>query len=58
MMGRFATGVTVVVYPDAVWYGRVTLADVEEIVDRHLLGGEPVARLRIDEPAKGPDAQP
>ena len=40
-------GPTVVVYPDAVWYGGVTLGDVAEIVDRHLAGGVPVARLRL-----------
>ena len=36
-----------VVYPDGVWYGRVTLADVDEIVEKHLVGGEPVDRLRL-----------
>ncbi len=40
-------GVTVVVYPDDVWYGGVTVADVAEIVDRHVLGGEVVHRLRL-----------
>ena len=40
-------GATVVVYPEAVWYGGVTEADVAEIVERHLVGGEPVERLRI-----------
>lgn len=40
-------GPTVVVYPDGVWYGHVTEADVPEIVERHLVGGEPVARLRL-----------
>jgi (2Fe-2S) ferredoxin len=40
-------GPTVVVYPDAVWYGGVTAADVDEIVNRHLVAGEPVARLRL-----------
>ena len=30
------TGVSIVVYPENVWYGHVTLADVEEIVDPHL----------------------
>ena len=40
-------GPTVVVYPEAVWYGHVTLADVEEIVQSHILGDQPVERLRI-----------
>ncbi|MEZ4403035.1 MAG: (2Fe-2S) ferredoxin domain-containing protein [Kofleriaceae bacterium] len=45
-------GVAVVVYPEQVWYGGVTVDDVPEIVRRHLVGGEPVERLRI------PDAPP
>ncbi len=40
-------GPTVVVYPDAVWYGRVQQADVEEIVTSHIVGGKPVERLII-----------
>jgi (2Fe-2S) ferredoxin len=40
-------GPTVVVYPDAVWYGRVTAADVDEIIESHILGGKPVERLLI-----------
>lgn len=40
-------GVTVVVYPEAVWYGFVTLADVDEIVESHLVNGMPVERLRL-----------
>jgi (2Fe-2S) ferredoxin len=38
-------GVSVVVYPEAVWYGGVRPGDVEEIVTRHIIGGEPVQRL-------------
>ena len=38
-------GPTVVVYPEAVWYGGVTPADVDEIVESHLVGGNPVERL-------------
>lgn len=44
-------GVTVVVYPDDVWYGGVTVADVAEIVDRHVIGGKVVERLRIPDEA-------
>jgi len=40
-------GPTVVVYPDAVWYGRVTAADVDEIIESHIIGGKPVERLQI-----------
>jgi len=44
-------GVTVVVYPEQVWYGHVTAADIPEIVDKHLIGGEVVARLMLpDQP--------
>ena len=40
-------GCSMVVYPEAVWYGQVTEADVPEIVE-HLAGGAPVARLRVE----------
>lgn len=39
-------GVTVLVEPDHFFYGRVTVADVPEIVDG-LISGEPVKRLVI-----------
>ncbi len=39
-------GVSVVVYPEQVWYGGVTVADVAEIVEEHLVNGRPVGRLR------------
>ena len=40
-------GPTVVVYPDAVWYGFVRESDIDEIIDSHILGGTPIARLRL-----------
>ncbi|HEY1817980.1 MAG TPA: (2Fe-2S) ferredoxin domain-containing protein [Kofleriaceae bacterium] len=44
-------GVTVVVYPEQVWYGHVTVADVAEIVESHIVGGKPVERLLLpDQP--------
>jgi (2Fe-2S) ferredoxin len=40
-------GPVVVVYPEQVWYGGVTPEDVEEIVEKHLVGGQVVERLLI-----------
>lgn len=40
-------GPNLVVYPDSVWYGHVTEADVDEIIESHIVGGKPVERLRI-----------
>ncbi|MGB8477498.1 MAG: (2Fe-2S) ferredoxin domain-containing protein [Acidobacteriaceae bacterium] len=42
-------GPTVVVYPEAVWYGHVSEADVDEIVASHLVAGRPVKRLLLAE---------
>jgi len=47
-------GVTVVVYPEQVWYGGVTVDDIPELIDKHLVGGEVVERLRLpDQPHLG-----
>ena len=47
-----ALGASVVVYPEAVWYGKVTPDDVAEITESHLVRGIPVERLRM--PAGAP----
>jgi (2Fe-2S) ferredoxin len=52
-----AHGPTVVVYPEGVWYGGVTPADVPEIVERHLVDGEPVERLRVRALEDGPEGR-
>jgi len=46
-LDQCAHGVTVVVYPEAVWYGHVTVDDAEEIFRSHVLAGVPVERLRL-----------
>jgi (2Fe-2S) ferredoxin len=40
-------GPTVVIYPQAIWYGGVTLADVPRIVEETILHGRVLEDLRI-----------
>ncbi len=42
-------GPSVVVYPEGVWYGGVTVSDIDEIIESHIVGGKPVERLVIPE---------
>ncbi len=44
-IGPCDIGPNVLVYPEGILYVGVVKADVEEIFDRHLIGGEPVSRL-------------
>ncbi|SHI58943.1 (2Fe-2S) ferredoxin [Dethiosulfatibacter aminovorans DSM 17477] len=46
-LGLCTQGPVVIVYPEGVWYGKVTPDDVEEIVESHIEGGEIVSRLEI-----------
>jgi (2Fe-2S) ferredoxin len=46
-LDRCSEGPVVVVYPDEVWYRYVDREDIDEIIDSHLLQGQPVDRLRI-----------
>ena len=46
-LGSCGMGPTVVVYPEGVWYGKVGVKDVDEIMDQHVLGGKPVERLLL-----------
>ena len=45
-LDQCATGVTVLVEPDHFFYGRITVADVPEIVDG-LVNGQPVEHLLV-----------
>jgi len=43
-------GPSLVVYPEGTWYTYVDEADIDEIVDSHLVNGKIVERLLIDQP--------
>lgn len=49
-------GITVVIYPEGIWYGGVTREDVVEIIEKTILEGEVIPRLLIDSPRYAPDA--
>ena len=46
-LDRCDEGPTIVVYPEGVWYTYVDQHDVDEIIDKHLVNGQIVERLRI-----------
>lgn len=46
-LGRCEKGPVMVVYPQETWYSFIDQSDVDEIIERHLLGGEIVERLKI-----------
>ena len=46
-LDRCEEGPVVVVYPEGTWYTYADLADVDEIVDEHLVHGRVVKRLQI-----------
>lgn len=48
-VGFCSVGPAVLVYPEGVWYAQVSVEDVDEIVDDHLIGGNPVERLVLIE---------
>jgi NADH:ubiquinone oxidoreductase subunit F (NADH-binding)/(2Fe-2S) ferredoxin/NAD-dependent dihydropyrimidine dehydrogenase PreA subunit len=51
--GFCAAGPIVVVQPEGVFYQKVKAADLEEIVDSHLMNGKPVERLLHTDPVSG-----
>ena len=47
-LDRCELGPTMVVYPEGVWYTYASTADVDEILQRHLIEGGRVARLMLE----------
>ncbi|MFZ0391472.1 MAG: (2Fe-2S) ferredoxin domain-containing protein [Calditrichia bacterium] len=44
-LGTCNQGISMVIYPQGIWYGKVTTADIPEILEETLLGGRIVERL-------------
>ena len=53
-LGPCAAGPTIVVYPDNVWYQKVSPNDVAEILEQHVIKGQPVQRLLLPDEVWGP----
>lgn len=48
-VGPCGNGPSVLVYPEGVMYGGVGKDDVDAIIEEHLLGDQPVERLKVPE---------
>ncbi|MFV1984467.1 MAG: ferredoxin [Thiohalomonadales bacterium] len=46
-MDRCTEGPVLVVYPDGVWYTYIDEEDIDEIIEKHVINGNIVERLKI-----------
>lgn len=51
-LSQCLTGISVRIWPDQIYYGKVKGEDIETIIQEHLIDGNPVARLQIEPQAK------
>lgn len=47
-LDRCELGPVLVVYPDETWYTFMDESDIDEIIESHLINGQPVDRLKVD----------
>ena len=47
-LDRCELGPVMVIYPEGVWYAVKTEADIDEIIETHLVGGGRVERLMLE----------
>lgn len=47
-LGRCGLGPCLVIYPEGVWYSYASFADIDEIIDSHLISGVLAQELIID----------
>lgn len=53
-MERCELGPSMVIYPEGIWYTYSSKEDIDEILDRHIVNGELVERLILDNDQKVP----
>lgn len=46
-LGRCQQGPAMVIYPEGTWYTYSSIADIDEIIESHVLNGVPVERLLL-----------
>ena len=54
-LDRCELGPTLVIYPEGVWYSVPTKADVDEVLETHMLKGQRVERLMLQTKDKLPE---
>jgi (2Fe-2S) ferredoxin len=52
-LGSCKQGISMVIYPEGIWYGKVTISDIPEIIDETLLKNEIIERLLMPFMKKG-----
>ena len=48
-LNRCDLGPVIVIYPEATWYTYIDKADIDEIIESHLVKGERVKRLMVED---------
>lgn len=48
-LGRCATGPSLVIYPEGVWYTYASFQDIDTIIERHLIQGKVVESLLMQD---------
>ena len=52
---RCEFGPTMVIYPDGIWYRYTSQADIDEILENHIIADRPVERLMLKDGQKFPE---
>ncbi len=55
-LGHCAEGPALVIYPEGTWYSYHNEADIDEIIDQHIVNGQIVERLLMEKEAGSPPA--